>query len=123
MSEVISYDVGAGPYPYRIDGRRLTEPEAISVLIEYHGDTFASAQRKLHLVSTAAVRDAGTPPVRRKVSSSGAEHFRIQDGEPLPRAQAVRELVQEWRLTPPEATRLLDDAVRAYYKAVYAPSR
>jgi hypothetical protein len=64
------------------------------------------ADRHLDMVTTQAVRDAGTP-----VIAQGPEDtYRVQGADPLPRSQASRLLVQEWRLTPVEAAAALDQA-------------
>lgn len=106
----ITYVVGAGPYPYRADGRRMSETEAASYLIEVHSMGYARASRYLDMITTQAVRDAGTPVVKRTIASSRYE-YSISGAEPTTRVQATRSLIVDWRLTPAEAASALDHAL------------
>ena len=109
MTPDITYVVGAGPYSYRADGRRMNQSEATSYLIEAHGMSFSAANRLLDMITTQAVRDAGAPDVER-VTHEFSDQYRIAGADPQGRRDATRHLVHEWRLTPAEAAGVLDHA-------------
>lgn len=102
----IGYEVGAGRYPYRIDGRRLSQPEAVSVLQELDGTSPAEALHRLHLASTAAIRDAAPP----RITCGFDGRYRIGDGPTQPRRMSYEDLVHNWRMTPDEAEAALEGA-------------
>lgn len=105
----IAYVVGAGPYPYRADGRRMNATEAASYLKQTYAMSALEAHQLIDMVTTQAVRDAGVPAVER-VSRTVGDEFRVAGADPQPRREATRCLITEWRLTPAEAADTLDHA-------------
>src|SRR5690625_4772279 len=101
----IHYVVGAGPYPYRADGRRMNNSEASSYLMYQHGMSILEAGQLLDMIATQAVRDAGTPHVEKD-----DDRYRINGSDPKIRSVANMILVNEWRLTLTEAAHTLDHA-------------
>src|SRR5699024_12321390 len=57
----IHYVVGARPYPYRADGRRLNNSEASSYQMHQHVVSALEPVQLLDMITTQAVTDAGTP--------------------------------------------------------------
>lgn len=104
----IIYVVGAGAYPYRADGLRMSGSEAASYLVEIHSMSALAAQRLLDMITAKAVRDAGQP----RVEYVDGEGFRVDGSEPLFRGVALGVLTSEWRRTRGEASRLLAEAMR-----------
>ncbi|MEU0242282.1 hypothetical protein ABZ234_31780 [Nocardiopsis sp. NPDC006198] len=103
----VRYEVGAGPYPYRIDGRRMSQGEARSYLAEVENLGALDAQRRLDMAAVEAVHDAPAPRIGQGPDNSS---YRIDGGPELSRDQVLDRLVREWRYTPAEAEQALPAA-------------
>ncbi|MBV2364229.1 hypothetical protein [Streptomonospora nanhaiensis] len=100
----VTYEVGAGAYPYRIDGLRMSESEASDYLVQRKGYKPPAAFAAVKLARVDAC-NAAQPRVR----WAGPGGFEI-DGREHKAEKALAVLMVEYRRTETEAQVLLEKA-------------
>lgn len=112
----VTYQVGAGRYPYRGEGgERMSFEEAVTYLHTV-GVRTSEAHRRLEMIEVTAIRDAPTPRIE-WVSGAQGLLYRLEGADPQKRDQVTVRLVSEWRMTHGEAADLLDRAPQARPKS------
>lgn len=111
--DTVTYQVGAGRYPYRgPNGERMCLDEAVTYLHTV-GVRTSEAHRRLEMIEVTAIRDAPTPRIEWVSGGAQGLLYRLEGADPQKRDQVVFRLVSEWRLTHGEAALLLDRAPQA----------